>query len=88
MKIKVPYWLAKKNDHPMVIEGTMVKETEKAMLLDTSYGQKWYPKSQIEILTGATFKDIETVEGLFDDINWDDFGSFKGKKVKVTIEEI
>ena len=103
VKIKIPHWLAQNKAHPMVVEGVIKKETDKAYLISTDYGEDWYPKSQTTILgeAGSATAQRETITkpkretyawvGNLD-AEWEEFtvfiDPFNSKKVKITVEVI
>lgn len=97
MRVKIPYWLAKKNGIEglrrrggIVASGQLVTETEKAYRLNIDGTEHWLPKSQVEVLEGE--KEPVSFDGMWTDDFIDDFiaelESLRGKKVRVTIEEI
>lgn len=97
MKVKIPFWLAKKNDIEglsrrggIIAEGTLVTETEKAYRMDINGTEYWLPKSQVELIEPD--KEPMEFEGTWADEFIDDIiaelESLKGKNVRVTIEEI
>ncbi len=98
VKIKIPHWLAQNKAHPMIVEGVIKKETDKAYLISTDYGEDWYPKSQTTILDGASSpaspepkRETYTWSGNLD-AEWEEFtvfiDPFNSKKVKITVEII
>ena len=100
VKIKIPHWLAQSKAHPMIIEGTVKRETDKAYLISSDYGEDWYPKSQTTILGGTTTQreaitkpERETYVWSGNlDAEWEEFtvfiDPFNSKKVKITVEII
>jgi len=97
MRVKIPYWLAKKNSIEgasrrggIVASGELITETEKAYRLNINGTEHWLPKSQVEVLEGekepVSFDGIWTNEFVEDLIA--ELESLRGKKVRVTIEEL